>query len=120
MVFMAFLQGSQATQLSPVVDEQDDCAFPRTRLSFAGQILANHPRPLVGAINPWGFRLAGAEWIEDCWNGTLVGMSSDGRARVPVIARNMLCEAATTIVRQACALPIAGLRFPARKASAFA
>jgi formylglycine-generating enzyme required for sulfatase activity len=40
------------------------------------------PRPLVGAINPWGFRLAGVEWVEDCWNGTLAGISSDGRARV--------------------------------------
>jgi len=40
------------------------------------------PRPLVGAINPWGFRLAGVEWVEDCWNRTLAGMSSDGRARV--------------------------------------
>jgi formylglycine-generating enzyme required for sulfatase activity len=40
------------------------------------------PRPLVGAMNPWGFRLAGVEWTEDCWNGTLVGMSKDGRARV--------------------------------------
>ena len=39
-------------------------------------------RPAMGAINPWGFRLAGAEWVEDCWNPALVGMPSDGRARV--------------------------------------
>jgi hypothetical protein len=38
-------------------------------------------RPLVGAINPWGFRLAAAEWVEDCWNATLIGMPTDGRAR---------------------------------------
>ena len=39
-------------------------------------------RPIKGAINHWGLRLLGAEWVEDCWNPALVGMPSDGRARV--------------------------------------
>jgi formylglycine-generating enzyme required for sulfatase activity len=39
-------------------------------------------RPSANVINPWGFRLAGAEWVDDCWNATLVGIPSDGRARV--------------------------------------
>ena len=39
-------------------------------------------RPIKGAINHWGLRLLGAEWVDDCWNPALVGMPSDGRARV--------------------------------------
>ena len=39
-------------------------------------------RPISGAGNPWGFRTQGAEWAEDCWNATLAGLPSDGRARM--------------------------------------
>ena len=39
-------------------------------------------RPVSGAGNGWGFRTEGPEWVEDCWNASLFGLSSDGRARM--------------------------------------
>jgi sulfatase modifying factor 1 len=77
---------SDACQHANVADATVNSAFPRTSETHACSDGFLHTAP-VGSFKPNGFGLYdmignAAEWVEDCWNGTLAGMATNGAPRL--------------------------------------